>query len=148
MKLPEWNNVFLADDDTEDCEIFAEALREVNKAARLTLSKNGHELMALLHKPPVPLPDIIFLDLNMPIKNGYQCMKEIRENPALKDHIVVIFTTSSLKEDIDKMYSLGANLYIVKPSDFERLKDIIRTVFSGVWLESLEQRQRQGFALA
>lgn len=148
MKTLAGNNIFLADDDAEDCEIFAEALREVNAAAKLTTTKNGHELMTLLHKPPVPEPDVIFLDLNMPIKNGYQCMKEIRETPELKDHVVVIFTTSSLKEDIDRMYQLGANLYIVKPSDFERLKDIIRTVFSGVWIESVEQRQRQGFALA
>jgi DNA-binding NarL/FixJ family response regulator len=74
-------------------------------------------------------------------------MKEIRENPELKDHIVVIFTTSSLKEDIDRMYQLGANLYIVKPSDFERLKEILRTVFSGVWLDSMVQPQRNEFAV-
>jgi CheY-like chemotaxis protein len=147
MKILNWNNIFLADDDPEDCEIFAEALREVNSGAKLTASKNGHELMALLQKPPVPLPDVIFLDLNMPVKSGYQCMKEIRENPELKDHIVVIFTTSSLKEDIDRMYQLGANLYIVKPSDFERLKEILRTVFSGVWLDSMVQPQRNEFAV-
>jgi CheY-like chemotaxis protein len=148
MKTENWNTIFIADDDAEDCEIFAEALKEVNAAAKLTASKNGHELMALLHKPPVPQPDVIFLDLNMPIKSGYQCMKEIRENPALKNHIVIVFTTSSLKEDIDKMYQLGANLYIVKPSDFERLKEILRTVFSGVWLDSIAQPERHEFALA
>lgn len=147
MKLPEWNNIILADDDTEDCEIFAEALRDINAAAKLTLSKNGLELMTLLNKPPVPLPDVIFLDLNMPIKSGYQCMKEIRENPGLRDHLVVIFTTSSLKEDIDLMYKLGANLYIVKPNDFDRLKDVLRTVFSGVWLDGVAQPQRKEFAL-
>lgn len=147
MKLPDWNNIFLADDDVEDCEIFAEALREVNAAATLTLSKNGHELMKLLQQEHLLKPDVIFLDLNMPIKSGYQCLKEIRENPVLKDHIVVIFTTSSLKEDIDLMYKLGANLYIVKPSDFDRLKDIIRTVFSGVWLEGIVQPGRHEFAL-
>ena len=103
MKIFDWNNVFLADDDAEDCEIFEEALREVNAGATLTCSKNGQELMNLLHRADSK-PDVIFLDLNMPIKNGYQCLKEIRENAALKHHIVVIFTTSSLKEDIDIMY--------------------------------------------
>jgi len=143
-----WNNIFLADDDAEDCEIFAEALKEINAEARLTASKNGHELMTLLNLSPQPTPDIIFLDLNMPIKNGYQCLKEIREDDALKDHVVVIFTTSSLKADIDLMYELGANLYITKPSDFERLKQIIQTVFSPDWAENLLQPERERFALS
>lgn len=123
--------IFLADDDAEDCEIFAEALKEVNASATLTNSSNGHELMALLNTKPSPRPDIIFLDLNMPVKNGYQCLKEIRSTPELKDHIVVIFTTSSLREDIDLMYQLGANLYITKPDDFNKLKDVLRIVLSG-----------------
>lgn len=148
MRLVKWNNIFLADDDAEDCEIFAEALKEINAEARLTASKNGHELMTLLNLSPQPSPDIIFLDLNMPIKNGYQCLKEIREDDALKDHVVVIFTTSSLKEDIDLMYKLGANLYITKPSDFERLKQIIQTVFSADWAENLLQPDRERFALS
>jgi len=147
MRGMNWNNIFLADDDAEDCEIFAEALKEVNAGAILTSSKNGHELMTLLHKPPHPLPDVIFLDLNMPIKNGYQCLKEIRETPALKDHIVIIFTTSSLKEDIDLMYKLGANLYITKPSDFDKLKEAIRTVFNAEWLNGVMQPERHEFAL-
>lgn len=148
MRIVNWNNVFLADDDAEDCEIFAEALKEVNAEAKLTASKNGHELMTLLHMPPQPLPDIIFLDLNMPIKNGYQCLKEIRENPSLKDYIVVIFTTSSLQEDIDLMYRLGANLYITKPSDFDKLKEVIRKVFSAEWMNGVLQPGRHEFALA
>ena len=148
MKQVNWNNIFLADDDAEDCEIFAEALKEINAEARLTSSRNGHELMELLQTFPEPAPDVIFLDLNMPIKNGYQCLKEIRENPALKDHIVVIFTTSSLQEDIDLMYRLGANLYITKPSDYDRLKEIIQTVFSEDRADNLLNPERHNFTLS
>jgi len=138
--------IFLADDDAEDCEIFAEALKEVNASATLTSSSNGHELMALLNTNPSPRPDIIFLDLNMPVKNGYQCLKEIRSTPELKDHIVVIFTTSSLREDIDLMYQLGANLYITKPDDFNKLKDVLRIVLSGEPLNKAIQPERHEFA--
>ena len=148
MRQVNWKNIFLADDDAEDCEIFAEALKEVNAEAQLTASKNGHELMKLLQLPPQPAPDVIFLDLNMPIKNGYQCLREIRENPSLKDHIVVIFTTSSLKEDIDLMYKLGANLYITKPSDYDRLKEIMQTVLSEDWADNLINPERHKFALS
>jgi len=137
----------LADDDAEDCEIFAEALREINADAKLTTSKNGHELMTLLEKLPVPQPDVIFLDLNMPIKNGYECLKEIRATPSLKDHIVVIFTTSSLQEDIDLMYRLGANLYITKPSDFDKLKEALRKVFTADWKNGVMQPERHEFAV-
>jgi len=146
MKIFDWNNVFLADDDAEDCEIFEEALREINANATLTSSKNGQELMNLLNRADSK-PDVIFLDLNMPVKNGYQCLKEIRENPALKDHIVVIFTTSSLKEDIDLMYKLGANLYITKPTDFDKLKQVIRKVFSAEWINGVMQPERTNFTL-
>lgn len=143
-----WKNIFLADDDAEDCEIFAEALREVNAEATLIASKNGHELMNLLNLNPNPSPDIIFLDLNMPLKNGYQCLKEIRENPNLKDHVVVIFTTSSLKEDIDLMYNMGANLYITKPSDFEKLKKVMAEVLSEDWKGKPVKPAREEFQLA
>ena len=147
MKGLKWNTVFLADDDAEDCEIFAEALMEVNADVKLTASKNGLELMTLLHKPPLPQPDVIFLDLNMPMKSGYQCLKEIRENEALKNHTVVIFTTSSQKDDIDLMYSMGANLYVAKPNDFDKLKDVIRKVLSFEWLNGMRQPDRKNFAL-
>ena len=138
MKL-HWKNIFLADDDEDDCEFFADALTEINADAKLTAAKNGNELMNLLQQNTASQPDIIFLDLNMPVKNGYQCLEEIRKDETLQDHVVVIFTTSSLKEDIDKLYKMGASLFITKPNDFDKLKEVIKKVFS---LDVLKERSR------
>ncbi|MGV3461589.1 MAG: response regulator [Flavobacterium sp.] len=131
-----WKNIFLADDDADDREFFADALKEVKQDAVLTESRDGNELMRLLQSPDTQQPDLIFLDLNMPGKSGYQCLEEIRSNESLKDNIVVIFTTSSLQEDIDKLYKMGANLFITKPTDFSHLKELIIKVFKGDWLNN------------
>lgn len=126
-------HIFLADDDAEDREIFEEALSQVHAEATLTLAENGVRLMDLLNIPPQPLPDVIFLDLNMPGKSGYDCIAEIRANALMNSFPVVIFTTSSQQQDIDQMYSLGADYYVSKPSNFNTLKEVIRKVLHIDW---------------
>lgn len=122
-------NVFLADDDADDCIFFEDALKQVKIPTQLTLSNNGLELMSnleLVAKPPPP--DVIFLDLNMPRKNGFQCLKEIRESPRLKDIPVVILSTSASNSSVDETYNQGANYYICKPRSFTLLVKAIETV--------------------
>ena len=138
-------NIFLADDDADDREFFADALKEVKEDAVLTASKDGKELMELLRKPGQQ-PDIIFLDLNMPGKTGYQCLEEIRKDKNLKDNIVVIFSTSSLQEDVDMLYKMGANLFITKPTNFSRLTELIQKVFTTNWLQD-NRTNRKDFNL-
>lgn len=146
MKL-NWKNIFLADDDADDREFFADALKEVNQDAVLIESRDGQELMKLLQSPGTAQPDVIFLDLNMPGKSGYQCLEEIRSDNNLKDNIVVIFTTSSLDEDIERLYKMGASLFITKPTDFRKLKELIQKVFSMDFLQEQVQADREEFAL-
>jgi CheY-like chemotaxis protein len=147
MNHSSFKNVLLADDDYEDREFFTEALKEVNPEAVVTTSSNGVELMNILNAWQESSPDIIFLDLNMPLKDGYQCLEEIKSKEELKDNIVVIFTTSSIKEDIEMTYSKGANLFVTKPNDYKGLVETIRKIFTLTWLRGDRQPDKAEFAL-
>lgn len=142
-----FKTIFLADDDSEDREFFAEALKEIDPSARLVTSRNGAELMELLQKEVAILPDIIFLDLNMPLKDGYECLEELKQDERLKDTIVVIFTTSCIKEDIDMTYEKGASLFVTKPNDYHGLIDIIKKVFYICRENGCVQPAKREFAL-
>src|SRR5690349_6756595 len=100
MMKPKFSNVILADDDTDDQMFFEMALREVTKEADLKTYDNGVELMNALNQAGSTIPDIIFLDLNMPRKNGLQCLEEIRKHEDLKAVTVVMLTTSVNQMDI------------------------------------------------
>jgi len=131
--------IFLADDDADDRMFFEDALKQVTIPTQLTLSKDGLELMSNLEtviEPPPP--DVIFLDLNMPRKNGLQCLEEIRNTPKIKDIPTVIFSTTANDDAVNKAYQLGANYYICKPHSFELLVKAIETVLT---LEMLPKPQ-------
>ncbi len=139
-------NIFLADDDADDCLLFEDALKELNVKSNLTISNDGVELMTTLDETVPPPPDVIFLDLNMPRKNGFECLKEIKQNPKLKEIPVVIFSTSSSADIVDKTYRWGANCYICKPRSFLLLKKTIETVLS-LSLQINQQPSRNQFVL-
>ena len=123
-------DILLADDDADDRLLFEEALSEVKKDAKLTTAKNGEQLMGMLKNQTPPIPSVIFLDLNMPLKNGFECLDEIRANKTYKDVPVVIFTTTSQKDAIDKVYKKGASYYLCKPDNFQKLKNLLNMVFN------------------
>lgn len=145
-QLP-FTNILLADDDFEDREFFTEALKEVSPDAVIQTSKNGVELMDFLQNAPKPAPGIIFLDLNMPLKDGYECLAEIKSDNALKDNVVVIFTTSGIQHDIDMTYNKGANLFVTKPNDYRGLVNTIQKIFSMNWLKNNIQPARENYTL-
>lgn len=123
-------DIYLADDDADDRLLFEEALSELKKDAKLTTAKNGEQLMGMLHKQTPPPPNMIFLDLNMPLKNGFECLEEIRADRKFKDIPVVVFSTSSQKEAVDKVYKKGADYYMCKPDNFQKLKKLLNMVFN------------------
>lgn len=145
-QLP-FTNILLADDDFEDREFFTEALKEVIPDAEVITSNNGVELMEFLKKTPLESPGIIFLDLNMPLKDGYECLQEIKSDSNLKDNIVVIFTTSGIEHDIDMTYRKGANLFVTKPNDYLGLVNTIQKIFSLQWLRKNIQPSKDKFTL-
>lgn len=126
-------SVFLADDDEDDCMLFRDALNEVAGHVSLTVLSNGEALMNILERDSASRPGVIFLDLNMPRKNGFECLKEIKQSDHLKHIPVVIFSTSSQKESVQKAFSEGANRYICKPVNFHLLKKTIHKVLSINW---------------
>ncbi|AWI26943.1 response regulator [Flavobacterium pallidum] len=122
--------IFLTDDDSDDCMLFSEALRESHSDVSLNVTTDGVKLMEMLHEMPPSPPMVLFLDLNMPRKNGFECLDEIRKSPNLKDIPIIIFSTSSNTDIIDRTYSQGANYFISKPNSFVLLKKAIEHILS------------------
>jgi len=123
----------LADDDEDDRLFFREAFEEVKIKNSITTFNDGSQLMNHLNDVNNPLPDIIFLDLNMPKKSGLECLQEIRDNERLRKLSVAIYSTSSSEQDIEDTFIKGANVYIKKPNDFLQLKKILGEVVNMNW---------------
>ncbi|HEY0744822.1 MAG TPA: response regulator [Chryseosolibacter sp.] len=122
------SRILLADDDADDRELFEEALSDIHPNAVLTTAQDGEELMFILnnyHKP-----DLLFLDLNMPRKNGKECLHEIATNPELKNIPIIIYSTSVNPIDIEETFSLGAKLFFRKPNSYEELKRTVGEIFT------------------
>lgn len=139
--------IILADDDSDDCELFQDALGEVSIQTQITILKNGVVLMKTLDDTVPPPPYAIFLDLNMPLKNGYECLTEIRNTPKLKDIMVVIFSTTDNQTAIEKTYSLGANYFVRKPNSFDLLKKAIEKILLFTKPQQSEQPPKENFLL-
>ena len=118
-------HLLLADDDKDDCLFFAEALEELPLSTHLTTVHDGEQLMQFLTKKAEQLPHVLFLDLNIPRKNGLECLAEIRLNKKLKGLFVIIFSTSSEQDIVNMLYKNGAHHYIRKPPEFAQLKKVI-----------------------
>ena len=140
-------HIYLADDDNDDRAIFADALKQVDNSIILTQAEDGEQLMEILYVPPTPLPNIIFLDLNMPKRNGFECLKEIRNHQDLKDLNVIVFTTSNNPQNIETALELGASFYAVKPTTFDGLKKLIDNFLKTDWSYP-ELRKNQNFNFA
>lgn len=121
--------VLLADDDPDDCLIFDEAVQALELGVQLNTIADGERLMQFLLNPVSELPDMLFLDLNMPFKNGYQCLNEIRANERLKDIFIIVYSTTANPREIEKSFGEKANLFIKKPDSFTELKVILSKVF-------------------
>lgn len=123
-------NILLADDDHDDCLLFKEVLDELKLETTLSCVYDGDELINLLNEESGKLFQILFLDLNMPLKNGFECLSEIKQNPELVNLPVIIFTTSYDKKVADQLYNYGAQYYACKPSNYIHLKKVIETILN------------------
>ena len=139
--------IFLADDDSDDCMLFGDALKKLPFRQTLTIANNGEQLMDLLQNPSVLKPDVLFLDLNMPRKNGFQCLSEIKADNDLRNIPVVIISTSSDHHVMDQLFNNGAHFYIRKPADFVQLKSLISEVLELVSTNKLTQPVKEHFVL-
>ena len=131
-------NILLAEDDQDDRDFFDEALKEILIPVHLTTVYDGEQLMNYLYKNSKQLPNVIFLDLNMPRKNGFECLCEIKQNEKLKDIPVVVFSTSYPRdikyeeEMINRLLKIGAQDFIRKSDNLAQLKEFIHQIIKRV----------------
>jgi len=141
-------HILLADDDEDDRLFFKDAIDEVKVKTVVTTVNDGVQLMDYLYRPDIRLPNVVFLDLNMPRKGGMECLKEIRSNSKLKDLSIAIYSTSASEEDIEETFVKGANIYIKKPNDFGELKRILSEVISINWQYHTSGLNKENFLLS
>jgi chemotaxis family two-component system response regulator Rcp1 len=130
-------NILLVEDNPADVLLTMEALKEGDISHELNVVNDGAEAIAYLRRKgkytDAVLPDIILLDINLPKKNGFEVLAEIKEDQRLKSIPVIILTTSSARQDIRRAYDLHANCYIVKPLDFDAFLNVVRSI-EDFWL--------------
>jgi len=124
---------FIVDDDIDDQDLFIEAVNEVDDSIECMSASNCEEALDLLKNKKIGMPDMIFLDLNMPRLNGKQCLAELKKEAHLADIPVIIYSTSSEKRDIEETSRLGAAHFLTKPNKFEELCKAISYVVSRDW---------------
>lgn len=139
--------ILLADDDESDRMLFLEAFSELKIHTVVHTTNDGVELMAYLDKKNTRLPNLIFLDLNMPRKNGMECLKEIRSNKKLKDIFVAIYSTSDNEKDMEETFNYGANVYITKPNNFNKLKLVLEKAVMTTYLHQDKKMKRELYLL-
>lgn len=127
--------IHMADDDPDDRLLLSEAMEDAKVENPLDFTVDGEDLMRYLRREGEyeglqghPLPDLLLLDLNMPRKDGRECIAEIRGDESLKHIPIVVLTTSQADEDVLASYRLGVNSFITKPVTFDKLVETVRTM--------------------
>lgn len=139
--------IVLVDDDEDDRQFFADALESLDMKTELLQLTNGEECLKHMEDNKDNLPNLIFLDLNMPIMNGFQCLEELRAQREFKDVIIAIYSTSGVEKDIEETFNKGANIYIKKPSNFKELKTSLRQVIKTNWTYYMNDFSKENFLL-
>lgn len=137
----------LADDDEDDRLLFTDALGELKINTKVKTCKDGAELMDYLSDEAATLPELIFLDINMPKKNGIECLEEIKANPKFNNIAIAIYSTSSSDEHVEETFVKGANVYIKKPNDFNTLKKVLSEVVTVNWQYQTSGMSKDNFLL-
>ena len=122
-----YKSILLIDDDDDDKEIFLAALEKLNKPINCTAFNNANDALVTL-EARAKLPDIIFLDLNMPVMNGQQFLRELKKREALRNIPVIVVSTTSNADTILSTKALGANGFITKPSKFNELINVLASI--------------------
>jgi len=124
--------ILLVEDNPSDVRLVQEALKDGKLRNRLSIAEDGEQALVFLNNEgdyqEMPLPDLILLDLNLPIMDGREVLAEIKNCPELKRIPVVVLTTSKSEEDIIKSYDLQANCFITKPVDLDQFIAIVQSI--------------------
>lgn len=126
-------NIILVDDDSDDRMLFEEVFSELKLKSKLLTFKNGLEAINYFERADTAVPHVIFLDLNMPIMGGLEVLEILRRTEKYKFVPIAIYSTSSAEKDIEETLVNGANIYITKPNDYDKLKDVMNSVLKMQW---------------
>jgi len=137
-------NVLLADDDDDEFLFFTLAIADAQILVALKRVEDGEMLMKALEEN---IPDVLFLDLHMPCKNGWQCLREIRANKRYDSLPIVTYTAFENLKSIEYCFREGANLYSVKPTNLSSLTELLKRVLSIEWKRIMYFPPRDEFVL-
>jgi len=140
-------HILLVDDNKNEHIFFTHALKYIGVSFKLSGLTGGLQLMKYLKEDSNPLPDILFLDVNMPIKNGIDCLTEIRADDRYRDMPIVMYSTSDAPKDTDVTYQLGADLYVQKPVEIEDLVSMLSSVLDAYRHNQLLNNSRENYVL-
>ncbi|MBI2859754.1 MAG: response regulator [Chloroflexi bacterium] len=139
-------DILFVDDNPGDVRLVKEALSDMKEPSRLFIAEDGIEAMDYLRKrgrhAAAPRPDLVLLDLNLPRKNGFEVLNEIKSDDDLKQIPVCVLTSSSAERDVSRAYKSYANCYIVKPLDYAKFLETIKQV-QEFWLKAVRLPQKQ-----
>lgn len=138
-------HVLLAEDDDDDFFIFSLAVQELSMKVMLTRAENGDILLKLLDES---CPDLLFLDLLMPCKDGRTCIKEIRANAKFDTLPIIVYSSMRDMNNIQFCYREGSNLYVFKPSSLPELKDILERILAIDWKNMMYYPPLSGFVIS
>ena len=124
------NRILLIDDDKDDANLFCEALGSIDPSILCEFAGHGRDALEILTTSSKEKPHVIFLDLNMPVMNGWDCLQNLKKNDLLKDIPVVIYSTSTHQEERAKAFGLGAFGFITKPDRFTVLQSILSVLLT------------------
>jgi len=137
LKEREPVKILLAEDDKDDQELFIDAVDAADVPSVVTAVENGQELVDTLRDKSQPDPDIIFIDINMPVKGGKQALEEIKGDRELRDIPAVMLSTWDHPADIEDTFDKGADLYVQKPNSFAGFVLLLKKVFFLHWTKAL-----------
>ena len=121
--------ILLIDDDQDDADIFSDAVNELGLETSVRHFADGNTALEFLSLQTLPLPDIIFLDINMPLISGWTCLKNIKQLAHLRNIPIVMYTTSNLTRETISARDIGASAFLTKPSNFADLKSELSSLF-------------------
>jgi len=139
-------NILMADDDLDDCHFFALALKTIAIPTKLVTLHDGEQLMNYLVKNKPKTPNILFLDINMPRKNGFECLQEIKNNKDLNNFPVVMYSTSLKDTMVDMLFQEGAHYYLRK-CDYSDLVKHLRHILTMLQDNNLKSPSQSSFVL-
>ena len=140
----EIQDVIIADDDKDDFDILSDIIKSLDIDVIVSRAENGDVLMRLIDKK---IPDLLFLDLILPCKNGKDCIREIRSDRKFDSLPIIVYTSLRDIDSIEFCYRWGTNLFVHKPSDYADIGEIVKRIFSINWKKIRYYPSRSEFVL-